>query len=325
MVEPPSADTRSPFARFLAPGLLFGAIAAAYTPLWLLIAGIVHQESYSFVPIIPFISAYFAFRNRQKLPFEKKRASWSGFAAIGAAIFLYLAGCLPPCTDYPVLPATLLSLSCLASIVGGSALVWGWQTVRHHLFPVLFLLFAVPLPPIILGAITSYLQYGSTEVVNLIFMASGMAYIRDGCTFHFPAMTIYIAEECSGIRSTIALVIITVLAGQISLHSPWRKLILAIWVLPVSLIKNGIRIATLSFLANYVDPKYITDSILHHQGGFVFYAISLVFIFAVLAILRFTEKKKPAADKSGQTGMKAASDLARGTSVPGSAVGPQTP
>ena len=300
-------------------------IGAAYFPLFIAMAGLRNEESYSFILIIPFISAFFAFRNRRQTLCAGTHITWSGLAPIGAGIVLYIIGLAAGRIGHDVLPATLLALSCIASIIGACAIVWGWQSVRRQLFPVLFLLFAVPLPPIILGAITTYLQYGSAEVVNLIFKASGMAYIRDGCTFHFPAMTIYIAEECSGIRSTIALVIITVLAGQISLRSPWRKLILAIWVLPVSLIKNGIRIATLSFLANYVDPKYITSSYLHHQGGFVFYAVSLIFIFAVLAILRFTEKKKPAADKGGQTGMKAASGLARGTSVPGSAVGPQTP
>lgn len=279
------------FKPILPIGIFFAFIGILYLPLWLKISILSHVESYSFIPIIPLFSAFFVFRNRSSFIIKKSGPTQSALWAIGAATGLYCMAFLPFIASIPVVPATLMALSCIAAIVGGCAFWWGWAAIKHHLFAILFLLFAVPLPQAILDFIIIYLQYGSAEVVNLIFKFSGMIYLRDGLTFHFPAMTIFIAKECSGIRSTMALVIITIAAGQMTLHSPWRKLILAIWIIPVSLIKNGIRIASLSFLANFVDTRFITDSFLHHEGGFIFYGISLIIIFGMLALLRLTEKR----------------------------------
>jgi exosortase/archaeosortase family protein len=82
-------------------------------------------------------------------------------------------------------------------------------------------------------------------------------------------------------------------------------------VLPLSIIKNGIRIATLTLLSLYVNPSFLSGS-LHRDGGFVFFFLALAMMFPVLLILEKSEKKTQQllADGGPQTGIKALADRA---------------
>jgi len=101
-------------------------------------------------------------------------------------------------------------------------------------------------------------------------------------------VVIEIADECSGIRSSIALVLTGLLAGHTFLREHWTKALLLIAVLPVTLLKNGIRIVTLTLLALHVDSGFLTGQ-LHHEGGIVFFVISLAMVAPLVPILRRAE------------------------------------
>ena len=116
-----------------------------------------------------------------------------------------------------------------------------------------------------------------------------MPVLRTGLVFALPGLTIEIAEECSGIRSSMALVITSLFAGHLLLRSVWRQAALTVATLPLLLVKNGIRIVTLSLLAIYVDPGFLTGR-LHHQGGIVFLVLALAMLLPVLFWLRRSER-----------------------------------
>jgi exosortase/archaeosortase family protein len=61
-------------------------------------------------------------------------------------------------------------------------------------------------------------------------------------------------------------------------------------VVPVAVVKNGIRIVTLSLLGIYIDPKFVIDSPLHRSGGIVFFLLALSLLTPVLWVLRKSEK-----------------------------------
>jgi exosortase/archaeosortase family protein len=97
-----------------------------------------------------------------------------------------------------------------------------------------------------------------------------------------------VAKECSGIRSTQALLITCLLAGHLFLRANWRRAALLVAAVPVLIIKNGVRIATLTLLAVRVDPSFLTGR-LHHQGGFVFFALAMLILLPLLWLLQKTE------------------------------------
>jgi len=113
--------------------------------------------------------------------------------------------------------------------------------------------------------------------------------VRTGLVFALPGITIEVAQECSGIRSSMALIITSLFAGHVLLRSVWRKAILMVATLPLLFIKNGIRIVTLSLLTVYVDPSFLAGR-LHRQGGIVFLLLTIAMLLPVLWWLRKSER-----------------------------------
>ena len=66
---------------------------------------------------------------------------------------------------------------------------------------------------------------------------------------------------------------------------------------PLSLIKNGIRIATLTLLSIYVDPSFLTGN-LHRQGGFVFFFLALLILLPVFLWLERSDKAHKSVNSS---------------------------
>ena len=135
----------------------------------------------------------------------------------------------------------------------------------------------------------SLLLAGSTAAAHVLFKLTGMPFLREGAAFHLPGMSIEVAKECSGIRSSLGLFITGILAGHLFLKTGWKKFVLVLFVYPITVLKNGIRIVTLSSLAVYVDERFITQSFLHRSGGFLFYIPALFLLGIVLWWLRRTE------------------------------------
>jgi len=116
--------------------------------------------------------------------------------------------------------------------------------------------------------------------------------LREGIVFHLPNISISVAPQCSGIRSSLALVITSVLAGHMFLKKGWNKTLLVLAVIPITMLKNGIRIVTLSLFAVYVDKRVLTDSALHTDGGIVFFILALFLMAPILFVLRRSEKRE---------------------------------
>jgi exosortase/archaeosortase family protein len=100
-----------------------------------------------------------------------------------------------------------------------------------------------------------------------------------------------VADECSGIRSSLVLFITSLLAGHLFLNTPWKRAVLTLVVIPIAIVRNGFRIFTIGMLCVHIDPSMINSPI-HKRGGPLFFALSLIPFFLLLAWLRRTERKK---------------------------------
>ena len=114
--------------------------------------------------------------------------------------------------------------------------------------------------------------------------------MRDGFVFHLPNVSVEVAKQCSGIRSSMAIFIVAILAGYMFLKSYWKIIFLVICAVLIAMFKNGIRILTLSLLGNYVDPRILSSS-LHREGGTPFFILALLLLAPILFFLRRSEKK----------------------------------
>jgi exosortase len=248
------------------------------------------QDTYSHILLVPFITAGLILMKRRSLmeiAGSSPRTVTALFLA-GALLFglNWRFGHLFPGDD----PLAFAILPLVFWVWAGFLFFYGSRAFHSLEFPLFFLLLAVPLPQFLLDGFIEWLRVGSAEVTYWLFRATGTPVFRQGFLFALPGATIDIAPECSGIRSAISLLITCLLAGYLFLRSKWARAALLVVAVPVLVIKNGIRIVTLTLLAIHVDPGFLTGK-LHHRGGFVFFLIGLLILWPVLAWLQTTEAK----------------------------------
>jgi exosortase len=274
-------------------------VAAFLVPLRSLMQMALGSDTYSHILIIPAISIFLLWKERESI-FQNEGRNRAGAGVLFAAGILLSAlgwryDSLFDEGDW--LGFYILGFLCV--LWAGFLFFYGAQAFYAGLFPLLFLLLMVPLPEFLLDRFISWLQVGSADVAEWIFHLSGIPILRRGLIFVLPSVSIEVAKECSGIRSTQALLITCLLAGHLFLRANWRRAALLAAALPVLIIKNGVRIATLTLLAVRVDPSFLTGR-LHHQGGFVFFALAMLILLPLLWLLQKTEAAP--ADRSGNFG-----------------------
>jgi len=258
------------------------------------------------VLLIPFVSAFLIFRDRQRIFSRVESAVLPGILIVLLGFGVAAAGHLMgrPADEGDRLGLTTLTI--LLVWLGLFVAFYGLEVFKAASFPLLFLVFCIPIPSGILKPLIHVLQRGSAEISHIILLASGTPVYREGFVFHMPHLSIEVAPECSGIRSCLSMLILTIIAGHMLLKTTWRRIALVLIAIPIMIFKNSIRIATLTLLSIHIDPAII-QSRLHREGGIPFFLLALLITYPVLKALMKTEKNRegvereaPPDDKSGQ-------------------------
>jgi len=122
-----------------------------------------------------------------------------------------------------------------------------------------------------------------------VFKLLGVPVLWQHFKFLLPGVEIEIAEECSGVRSTFALFITSILTGYVFLQSNWRKASFSLFTVPVVIFKNAVRIVTITCLGVYVNPAFLHGK-LHRYGGLPFSLVSLAILVPFLLVLQKGER-----------------------------------
>jgi exosortase C (VPDSG-CTERM-specific) len=246
------------------------------------------SQLHSYILLVPFVSAYLLYIRRDQLPknyvidLPLAIISLAGGVLVLAFVYwLNLAGRAPAINERLV----LLTLSFLCCLAAGGFFFFGRIWMRAAAFPLAYLIFMVPMPDAMADALESASKYASAEVANLLFHLSGTPFLRDGLVFQLPNITIEVAQECSGIRSSWVLLMTSILAANLFLKTSWRRFALVAFVIPLGILRNGFRILVIGLLCVNVGPQMI-HSLIHRRGGPVFFALSLIPFLLVLWWLR---------------------------------------
>ena len=259
-----------------------------YRPLFDLFQFTLHNKLFSYIPLIPIISAYLIWTDRKKLTTEVCPSRLGAVAAfvLGGAIasvwWLEIrAGWVMDSQNY----MALMTLSFLCFFWGACLALPGWKILRDAAFPVAFLVFAVPMPTVWVDNIETFFQYTSAFAAEMFFAVAFTPCLRDGLLINLPGTSLMVAPECSGIHSTLVLFITSLLAAYMFLRRPSSRLILALSIVPLAILRNGFRIFVIGELCVHISPTMI-DSPIHRKGGPLFFALSLIPLFFLLVFLR---------------------------------------
>lgn len=220
------------------------------------------------------------------------KPSWSPFPALAfvlvSLIILLLTQVTLAVTSETALEVGIASL--VVSWIGLVMLFFDVQAVRQLLFPLLFLFLIVPIPQFIVDECIVCLQVASSETTFALFRWAGVPVLKSGFILTVPGFDIEIAKQCSGIRSSLVLVISSLVLGHLYLRSQWGKILLLFATIPIAIAKNAVRIFTLSILAIHVNPAFLYGR-LHRNGGIVFFTLALVGIVSLIKLLKRIESR----------------------------------
>jgi exosortase len=269
------------------------ALAAAFTfpSLVRLIQHGRPSDYYTHIPLIPAVSAYLFIRRRKRYFQEAPASLIPGIIVLLAGLCLYLVAWSH--RDDLYVHAAISMLAATVFLGGAYCSLFGLKALRRAFFPFAFLALAIPVPPGWMDEAVSVLASATEGVTHLLFKGLGVPFVHKGPIFYLPGFYLEVAQECSGIRSSIALLITTILAGHIFLDKSWKKIVLALAVFPVAVFKNGVRIITLYLLSYFVDIRIIEGGFLHKSGGFIFFGLGLAILGFILWTLAGPKKMSP--------------------------------
>jgi exosortase len=280
-------------ARWLLYSLWIGvSLVAFFRPLAAVVRFAANNDDASHIFLIPLVSACVIYLERRQIfervtyDFTLAAPLFSAAAALGAATWLYRVSW----SSSETLSAYMLALVLLW--IAGFALFFGRAATRAARFSLRLLVLAVPLPDFLLAQFVYFLQKGSTELVAALFDLTNIPFLRQGFIFDLGRFSIEIAQECSGIRSSMAVLILALLAAHFYLRSFWKQTLFLLCSLLIMIVKNGVRIATLTVLALYVNPSFLFGR-LHRDGGVVFFLLGLLLLVPVLRFLVRRESPPP--------------------------------
>jgi len=251
------------------------------------------RSLYSHALLVPLVSFVLIYRRRNELKLTKRPSFGLPLCLVLVSLPVLLLSCIPALglTETDALSLRMFAFVVLVFAVFAAFL--GRAGLRPFCFPLFFLLFMVPMPEFMEKWFDVCLLKGTIAVLPALLSLSGTPFVQDGTTFALPGLTIEVARECSGIRSSLVLMITGVLMGHVTLKTPWRKVVMAGIFYPVGVFRNAFRILTVTLLTMHVNAGVI-DGPLHSRGGPLFFALSLIPFFLILWWLVRSEQKSTA-------------------------------
>jgi exosortase len=259
-----------------------------WVPIRQLIEFALSHDYGSHILLIAPLSVFLVYLKRREM-FSDVQVSSHHKRTIIAGSSLFLLGLvLLLVSNYQPLQTDKLSLEILSLVtlwISGFILCYGTESFVKARFPLLFLLLLVPIPDFLTRQVILSLQAGSSDVAYGLLQMLSVPVLKDGFILRLPMLDLEVAKECSGIRSSLALMLTVLVAGEFVLRSSWRKLLLVVSIVPILVLKNGIRIVTIYLLTAYVNPAFL-HGWLHTSGGVIFYLLGLAALVPIGALLK---------------------------------------
>jgi len=265
------------------------SIAIWWHPIAATAALALRSDAYTHILLIPLLCAALIYVESRGKSLVSDPRRWVGAVLLTAG--LLLRG-LSEWNIWHLSTNDRLSWNMFALVIwwiGSVAFSFGFQVFKSLLFPLCFLFLMVPFPERVVNWITETLQHQSALTATTLFRCARIPVKQDGILLSIPGLDIEVAQSCSSIRSSMMLMVTTLVLAQLFLRSGWRKTLLVAAAIPLSIAKNAIRIFTIAELGTRVDPGFL-EGRLHRNGGVVFLGLAVVVIVALVWILRRRER-----------------------------------
>ncbi len=232
---------------------------------------------------VPIVAGFIAWQRRGALLAAPARTNnWGLVLVVWAALQAIAA----------TLGAELFTarLAFVIALFGVVLYLGGKNWVKILLFPLLLLLFMIPIPAIIYAQLTLKLQMLASELGEVMIGWMGIPVLRAGNTLQLPSQTLDIAEACSGIRSLLSLAFLSLVYAYFMDKRVWMRWALLIATVPIAIAANGIRVAVTGWLSEV--NTQLAQGTYHEMEGYIVFLVALVALIATHRILSFAANRR---------------------------------
>jgi exosortase len=231
---------------------------------------------------VPLVAGFITWQRRNILSTIPLKTNPWGLALVGwAAVQAILA----------TLGAELFTarVAFLIALVGVILYVCGTAWVKALAFPLLLLIFMIPIPAIIYAQLTLRLQMLASQLGEIMIGWAGIPVLRAGNTLQLPSQTLDIAEACSGIRSLLSLAFLSLVYAYFTDKRVWMRWALLIATIPIAIGANGIRVALTGVLSEV--NTQLAQGAYHETEGYIVFIVALIALMITHRILNLVAKR----------------------------------
>jgi exosortase len=216
--------------------------------------------------------------------FKELRASVSAGSLWG--LLAVVVGCLFYVAAYRTLQPRVAVFGLPFILWGSAHFLWGWRVARLLAFPLFFLWISIPLPTF--QQATTHLQLLATSMAHHGSNLLGVETYTQGTTV-LPVKgdwkPLSIAHGCSGIRSLMALLMISAAWAYVAKIAIWKKVLLFLSAVPLAIVGNALRVISIFLIAEHGDAEWASTTWHDWSGLLLFYPFSLMLLLAIHSLL----------------------------------------
>jgi len=232
---------------------------------------------YSHGILIPFVTAFLIWQIKDEIAkIKPKESSW-GLPLIVAGVLVHLAASL-----FRVYFVSAFSM--LVVLIGLVLYFFGAEFFKKIAFPVLFLLFMIPLPWVVIANLSFKLKLFAAELSLHVIRGIGIQAIRDGSVIMMPHAHVIVEDVCSGLRSLISLMALGTIFAYWFKGAMWKRILIFLFTIPIAIITNMCRVVILSVISEVWGTQY-ADGFVHDATGMLVFVIAFVLLYAVTKLM----------------------------------------
>lgn len=245
--------------------LLYGPTVAWLWDRWTLSVW-QHAHGLLILPVVGYL-VFIQLRKVRHLP--PCSSAW-GFAVLIPALVLHML-------DAGMHTQLLSAFALIVALPGFSLVFLGLERTKSILFPLVFLIFTLPIPLVFTESLHLFLRKIAVVSATYIIPIIGIPMFTEGTTLHITNGSLQVADACSGFSTLYATVAIAFLMAYISTDNR-RRILVLLSAAPIAIAANIVRVVLLVLLVNWKGIDVLGTS-LHTISGLFTFAMALPLIF----------------------------------------------
>ena len=233
------------------------------------------STDYEHGKLVPLVMLGLIFYRFKELRASVQSGSLWGLVSVVLGCLLYVAA-------YRTLQPRVAVFGLPFILWGSAHFLWGWRVAKLLAFPLFFLWIAIPLPTF--QQATTHLQLLATAMAHHGSNMLGVETYTQGTTV-LPVKgdwkPLSIAHGCSGIRSLMALLMISAAWAYIARIAMWKKVVLFLSAVPLAIVGNALRVISIFFIAEHGDAEWASTTWHDWSGLLLFYPFSLMLLLVI--------------------------------------------